>query len=544
MVRALLLVAVTAAVLACAGPASATTFCVPGFHAACPDNGTNVVKTTVESAAKSNATDGAADTVIIAAGTFTDDDDGTIAPTGTDLLTIQGAGADATILTSSANTNSYVFNENFRGGATTVRDLRIVVPTSFPDGLGSAAQTSKNSLLERVDVEVRNPGSDALSSFATGTYRDGRIYATGAGTIGRGVATNGAQGAGPATLERLRIEGTTTAVSANAATVPVTLRRSTITNPTQSGVSAIGGSATVENSVIEFSGVGTPLAVAGAPGASGTLTARNVTLVGSAGATGPALSSRVNGGVTGNASVTLRDSIVRGFGVTYSRAAPVSGNDGDASLTIATSNVAVTGSQSGDGTLTTTGNIDADPLFTGASDFRLLAGSPSIDAADAASPLTEDRDGNARPTDGNGDGTLRADQGAYEAPTVAVPPIVDPPVVDPPPVTTPIDPPVTPPAKDTTKPRLSALKVVGKLSARRGGRVRFTLSEKATVTLRFTRRGSRKVVTRTVKAKAGTVTVKVRARSLRRTKYTVSVRATDTAGNVSKTVKRTTQVGR
>ena len=105
MLRILLPVVVAVVVLACAGTASATTFCVPAFHAACPDNGTNVAKGTVEAAAKSNAVDGAADTVIIAAGTFTDDDDGTIAPTGTDVLTIQGAGAGATILTSSANTN-------------------------------------------------------------------------------------------------------------------------------------------------------------------------------------------------------------------------------------------------------------------------------------------------------------------------------------------------------------------------------------------------------------------------------------------------------
>ena len=129
---------------------------------------------------------------------------------------------------------------------------------------------------------------------------------------------------------------------------------------------------------------------------------------------------------------------------------------------------------------------------------------------------------------------------------VVVPPVDPPPVttpIDPPPGTTPIDPPPTP-AKDTRAPRLSSLKVVGTLSARRGGRVRFKLDEAATVTVRFTRRGSRKVVTRTVKVKAGTITVKVKARTLRRAKYTVSVRATDKAGNRSKTVKRTTRVGR
>ena len=547
MIRALLLAGVAAAFLASAGPASATTFCVPAFHAACPNANGNVEKTTVEGAATSNGSDTFPDTIIIAAGTFTDAD--TIEPTGNDQLTIQGAGADATLLTSSANTNSYVFNENFRAGGMVVRDLRIVVPASFPDGLGAAAQVSSNSLMERVDIEVRNPGSDAISSFSRGTYRDGRIYATGSGVVDRGIASNAAGGAGTVALERVRIEGATTAVFSGAPTVTVAMRRSTISKPLQTGVVAFGGPATVENSVIEMSGAGTPLSVAGVAGVPSTLTARHVTLVGSAGAPGPALSSRVNGGVAGNASLTLRDSIVRGFGTTYSRVAPGSLVDGDASLTIATSNVAATGTNLGDGTLTLTDNINADPLFAGPSDFRLLTGSPSIDAADAASPLTEDRDGTARPTDGNGDGIARADQGAYEAPTVAilVPPVDPPPVTTP--ITTPTDPPPVdpiqkPPAKDTTSPRLSALKAVGRLSAMRGGRLRFMVSEAATVTLRFSRRGTRKVVTVKVRAKAGTITVKVRGRKLRRTAYTVTARATDKAGNVSKSVKRRVRVGR
>jgi len=70
--------------------------------------------------------------------------------------------------------------------------------------------------------------------------------------------------------------------------------------------------------------------------------------------------------------------------------------------------VSVSGSQStvvwGDG------NIDADPLFADAEnlDFRLLAGSPAIDAADSDEAPDTDYDGNRRPA-GAG-----ADMGAYE----------------------------------------------------------------------------------------------------------------------------------
>ena len=69
------------------------------------------------------------------------------------------------------------------------------------------------------------------------------------------------------------------------------------------------------------------------------------------------------------------------------------------------------------------GNISADPLFVSATDFRLQAGSPAIDAGDPAAtglPAT-DLAGAARVTDGNGDGMAVVDMGAYEAPGVGTP---------------------------------------------------------------------------------------------------------------------------
>ncbi len=74
---------------------------------------------------------------------------------------------------------------------------------------------------------------------------------------------------------------------------------------------------------------------------------------------------------------------------------------------------------------TGTGNIDADPRFASPwGNYRLLPGSPCIDAGSNTVGLpigTTDLDGRPRIADGNGDGTARADMGAYEyagSPTV------------------------------------------------------------------------------------------------------------------------------
>ena len=62
------------------------------------------------------------------------------------------------------------------------------------------------------------------------------------------------------------------------------------------------------------------------------------------------------------------------------------------------------------------GNISADPLFVDptSGDYHLQAGSPCIDAGTNAWAPTQDLEGNTRPIDGDGDGTLMTDMGAYE----------------------------------------------------------------------------------------------------------------------------------
>jgi hypothetical protein len=65
------------------------------------------------------------------------------------------------------------------------------------------------------------------------------------------------------------------------------------------------------------------------------------------------------------------------------------------------------------------GNVDTDPLLIdpGSGDYRLSFGSACIDAGDPAfapQPGETDLDGNPRLADGDGDGAVRVDMGAYE----------------------------------------------------------------------------------------------------------------------------------
>ncbi len=75
-----------------------------------------------------------------------------------------------------------------------------------------------------------------------------------------------------------------------------------------------------------------------------------------------------------------------------------------------------------DGNTTGAGLVSDAPLFYGAADFRLLVGSPAIDAGTTTAAFTDgdDIDGTARPQDGDGNGSDIPDLGAWERPDLEV----------------------------------------------------------------------------------------------------------------------------
>lgn len=176
---------VLAALVAClasAGPAAATTFCVPGFHAACPNSGGNVAEADLEKAMGLNGSDGKADAIVIAAGTIAEDGSfepaggsaGSLEPTGTDPLTVTGAGRGQTIVTSTGAGNEYLLNLNSNNSrAITVRDLTLRVPASFtPDAGTSSTKTtsSKGSTSRRAPKALtERPSTVAAPSSTAGS---------------------------------------------------------------------------------------------------------------------------------------------------------------------------------------------------------------------------------------------------------------------------------------------------------------------------------------------------------------------------------------
>ena len=408
-----------------AATAGATTFCVPGFDPVrCPDNGENVAQADPEVAMQSDAGDGIPDIVIVAPGTYTDSD--TFSPAGSDPLTVEGAGAgtaadpEATRLTSSASGNQFVLNlAAALSRPITVRDLTVVVPASFPDGQGAAMQVGGDTL-ERVDVEIANPGSHGMSSWpGGGTYSGGTVYAVGNGTVGHALRTGNSGLPGQVLVEDATFVEPAMGIWGQDAQVPVAVTRTTIDRPTGVGVFATeGGQITLGNSVVIVDGSVSALGVTANSTADPSLSADQLTIVQEETGAGVGLTSRTES--TGKPTLLLENSIVRGFGSSYFR---FSSGAADADLTIRHSNLEAVGIDIGPGTLDASqGNIDADPMFASVPPFgapdelALLSGSPSIDAGDPQpGGLTADFLGAPRPADGDGDGVAIRDQGAFEA---------------------------------------------------------------------------------------------------------------------------------
>lgn len=507
-------VAAAGAVLGLAAPASATTFCVPNFHAGCPNDGTNVAEANVEAAMGTNGSDGVADTVILAAGTVTNPD--SIVPVGSDPLTVRGAGADATILTTTDNTNGLVvdlWGVGVNTRSVTMRDLEIAVPASMPANEGGALQMS-NDLLEDARIVSRNPGdpgvgSSGVSGFVGGgTIRRTTFDEEAGGRMGRAFDSAPAD-SGPILLEDVSFDSPVSALTMSDPGGTVVARRLRIATPEQITVGVSAGTVILENAII-YASITAGLSVGVNSDADGTLTADHVTAVNVGALSNVAsVASNVNGaGSDGDANVTVTNSIFRGFDTGVQRQVSP-GATGPANATVLFSNIDPDVSEvAGLGTVTAANNIDADPDFISLLDLRLEPGSPSIDAGDpAAGGLTSDIDGAARPQDGDDNGSTIRDQGAYEVPD-------------------PTPPGPGPPGGDTTPPETAIEGGPGKRKLLRKRRTTFSFSSNEAGSTFECRLDSKPFAA---------CESPLSQRKLKRGKRRFEVRAIDAAGNVDPT---------
>jgi hypothetical protein len=190
---------------------------------------------------------------------------------------------------------------------------------------------------------------------------------------------------------------------------------------------------------------------------------------------------------------------------------------GTAEINAAFSDYDPGGNQKFGGSINETGVQNAgDARFVNpeAGDYRLLPGSPMIEAGDPATAQGADLDGNPLVADGNGDGTARRDLGAFE-----------------------LQPPPQPqPQADTQPPLITGFR------ARRTA-VSYRLSESARVIVKVQRRlPGRRARYRTLGRVAKNATRganrlrlsrRIRARDVRPGRYRAVIVAADAAGNRS-----------
>jgi hypothetical protein len=395
--------------------AEATTFCIP-TPSACPA-AAGVAKTDLEEAMNSDAEDGVADTIYLAAGTFTEtgsyepssgfQDPGSIEPSGTDPLTLIGAGP-ASVVTSSGSGNIFLMALGNGGNReVTVRDLKVQIPASFSDNGGAALQLSKDDKAEGIEIASLNSESDGIVATGGGNrVRGVEIHGEGAGTVDSGVSTFFG---GEAIVEDTDIVGGSWSLYTSGQGSLLTARRVTEVDTRTYGALVSGGTIRIENSVFTIDdGIGLYVSAAAD---DGLLEADHLTVV-NEGSTYPALEGKKFGSDAGDATMLVSNSIFRGFSSGYKTNTPFGPGIGLVKLTARYSNVPSNGVNTGGTTDFSTGNIDADPLFN--PDLSLPADSPSVDAGDPGAGLTADFLGAPRPIDGDDDGVAIRDQGAFE----------------------------------------------------------------------------------------------------------------------------------
>lgn len=395
-----------ALLLAGAPSAGAATFCVA------PRTGCDFDMSTVSSALGAAGNLAGPDRVELGAATYNESGLDYI---GADPVDIVGAGASATTLTRGASSNGAVLT--ISGAPATISGLTVKVGAGSgagaqPLGIRASTPVTIADLRVRTDAGAQAPVGMRLAAGATLSRLDVDLTAAGAGT---GIAAAG----GTLDLSDSTVVAPGTGLRAELGTLVA--RRSTVRAQDYGIAADVGTTATVDSSLVLIgSNAGTGLgAYRLSAGGPTSLTARQVTVVGTPGSSSKALVAKSTS-ASAAATVTVSDSVLRGFDYTaYRYASP-----GTATVAVDRS-VAPLGAgttySSGAGTLTLApGVVDVDPLFANAAggDYRLSAASPALNQDPrplAAGESATDLAGGARIIGG------ARDYGSYERSLPPVP---------------------------------------------------------------------------------------------------------------------------
>jgi hypothetical protein len=529
--RTLVASAATCAALAIPSVASAEDFCVGG-PAGC--NGTPVAAGGLKAALTAAESNGTDDRFFLAPGVYSAD---AFAHKSPERVQIIGAGADKSILRGSLADDAVLWLEG--NPDSSVSSLTVQPTAGMTAGL-----VLQGTRARHVSVGPYGSGFTGFGAMlhGGGTFDDGRVDIGTSSTYAVLVAY-----AGTVTGSTLHAPA---GVGVEAIAGTATVRRSTIG-------AAYGGVAdtsrlTIADSVITGALVGGFAAPGmGGIGTTGTVDLDRVTIVG--GKFG-ALAQADEAGE--NAAVHVKDSVISSVETPVARTA----TNGAAAATVTTDRSAypapATPVNDGPGKLVETGHLTVGPNFVdeAGGDFHLAAGSPLIDAGTAgALPAgATDRDGKPRASDGNGDCAPVPDIGAFEYQGTSPAACSAAPA---PPSTTGGSGPTPAPPAQVVAPSISRLRVlpgrveigtalpklVSTAVARPLGEIRFRLSKRATVTLRFVKIGANKdrVHKLRIKARKGRNRIRFAARltrtvALKPGNYQLTAVATDPAGARSK----------